>query len=152
MKRSGTGRARGVTRVGLVTRYTSADAIALSRRLERFLSRRGLEVVHDQESGSARGVAGGVPRRAIARHVDLVVTLGGDGTLLSVARFPARDVPVLGIDIGTLGFLTSCGPDEYAPVLEAALAGEAPIERRRLLTVKVFQDGRPARRYRVVND
>jgi len=135
-----------------VTRYTSAEAVALSKRLDRFLTRRGVSVVHDSESAPARGGRGGAPRTQIASLVDLVITLGGDGTLLSVARHPSGDVPVLGIDIGTLGFLTACGPDEYGPVLEAALAGAVPIEKRRLLTVTVSEDGQPPRRYRIVND
>ncbi len=143
---------RPVRRVGLVTRYTSEEAIALSKRLDRSLRRRGYEVLHDAESGAARGREGGPPRAQIARFVDLVVTLGGDGTLLSVARHPAPEVPVLGIDIGTLGFLTACPPDEHAPVLEAALNGRAVVERRRLLSVTVSDGGRPSRRYRVVND
>lgn len=141
-----------VKRVGLVTRYTSQAAIALSRKLERKLVRRGLEVVHDLESAPAREGDGGVARTQIARHVDLVVTLGGDGTLLSVARHPAPDVPILGIDIGTLGFLTTCGPDDAPELLEAALAGTARLEKRRLLSVAVSEGPRPARTYRVVND
>ena len=150
--KSGLKPGRRVRRVGLVTRYSSAAAIALSRKLERQLSRRGITVIHDVESSRARGVPGGAPRAQIARLVDLVVTLGGDGTLLSVARHPAPGVAVLGIDIGTLGFLTTCRPDESAEVLERALAGTAHIERRRLLSVRVTERSRGPRRYRVVND
>jgi len=150
--KSAEGRGRRVRRVGLVTRHRSAAAIALARKLERMLLRRGITVVHDLESSRARGVSGGAPRAQIARLVDLVVTLGGDGTLLSVARHPAPGVSVLGIDIGTLGFLTTCRPHEAGPVLEAALAGTAHIEKRRLLSVRVTDRGRAARRYRVVND
>jgi NAD+ kinase len=135
-----------------VTRHRSAAAIALARKLERLLVRRGITVVHDLESSRARGVSGGVPRAQIARLVDLVVTLGGDGTLLSVARHPAPGVSVLGIDIGTLGFLTTCRPAEAVPVLEAALSGTAHLERRRLLSVRVMDGTRAPRRYRVVND
>ncbi|MEO8586906.1 MAG: NAD(+)/NADH kinase [Acidobacteriota bacterium] len=149
------GRGRRVRRVGLVTRHSSTAAIALARKLERMLLRRGIAVVHDLESSRARGVPGGAPRAQIARLVDLVVTLGGDGTLLSVARHPAPGVSVLGIDIGTLGFLTTCRPSEAGPVLEAALAGKAHVEKRRLLSVRVTDGGRAprvARHYRVVND
>ncbi|MCM3875562.1 MAG: NAD(+)/NADH kinase [Thermoanaerobaculia bacterium] len=138
--------------MGFVTRHRSAAAIALARKLERQLVRRGITVVHDLESSRARGVSGGIPRAQIARLVDLVVTLGGDGTLLSVARHPAPGVSVLGIDIGTLGFLTACRPSEAGPVLEAALAGTAHVERRRLLSVRVTDGVRAPRRYRVVND
>ena len=100
----------------------------------------------------ARGADGGVRRAEIARSVDLVVSLGGDGTLLSVARHPAPGVPVLGIDIGTLGFLTACGPERHKELLEAALDGTARVEPRRLLSVTVADVGRPPRRYAVVND
>lgn len=149
----GARKSRRIRRVGLVTRYRSREALDLSRSLDRTLRRRGLAVVHDAESTAARGASGGVPRGRIARGVDLVVTLGGDGTLLSVARHPAPGVPVLGVDIGgTLGFLTACGPEEFPRLLEAALADEAPVELRRLLAVTVSEIGRPPRRYRVVND
>ncbi len=143
---------RRVARVGVVTRTSSEDAVALSRKLERLLTRRGLAVVHDAESAEVRSADGGVPRRQIARCVDLLITLGGDGTLLSVARHPAPGVPILGIDIGTLGFLTTCGPDDFEELLEAALTGKALVEQRRLLSVVVSDQGRPRRRYRVVND
>ncbi len=146
-------RKRGpIRRIGLVTRYTSREALDLSDSLTRSLRRRGFTVVHDAEAAAARGTSG-VPRSEIAAAVDLVVTLGGDGTLLSVARHPAPGVPVLGVDIGgTLGFLTASSPDEFPRLLEAALRGEASVEQRRLLAVTVVEDGQPSRRYQVVND
>jgi NAD+ kinase len=145
-------RSRKVERVGLVTRYSSTEAIALSRKLDRSLTRRGYEVIHDAESAAARGGPAGVPRSQIAQAVDLLVTLGGDGTLLSVARHPAPGVPLLGIDIGTLGFLTACGPEACDALLNDALDRKALLEKRRLLEVTVVDDGRPARRYQIVND
>ncbi len=141
-----------VRRVALVTRTTSPEAVALALELEAFLARRGLEVIHDAESGMARGASAAIPRDEVARHVDLVVTLGGDGTLLSVARAPGRVVPILGINTGRLGFLTACQPGEHLPVLEAALAGTAPIERRRRLAVTLLVSGRRPRGFLVVND
>lgn len=143
---------QAVRKVGLVTRYSHRAAIALSRRLDRDLTKRGYEVIHDLESAGARSSKTGVPRSQISQVVDLVITLGGDGTLLSVARFPSAGVPILGIDVGTLGFLTSCPPDAYEPVLEDCLAGTARLEKRRLLTVTVVEEERPARKFRVVND
>jgi NAD+ kinase len=126
--------------------------VALSEKLERTLLKRGIQVVHDAESAAALGRGGGIPRWEIARSVDLVVTLGGDGTILSVARHPAPGVPILGIDVGTLGFLTSCPPSEYEPLLEDCLRGRAKLESRRLLTVLVREGDQRARRHRVVND
>jgi NAD+ kinase len=157
-------RAKAVRRVGLVTRTTSGEAIHLTRRLEAWLRKRGIEVLHDAESMGARHSMGGVPRAEIARHVDLLVTLGGDGTLLSVARHPAPGVPIFGIDIGTFGFLTACPPDAWEPLLTEALEGTArrPARRirvvndavigksalSRIATIRVEVDGRPASRYR----
>ena len=147
-----TARAKVVRRVGLVTRTTSGEALHLTRRLEAWLKKRGIEVLHDSESMGARQAMGGVPRAEISRHVDLLVTLGGDGTLLSVARHPSPGVAILGIDIGTFGFLTACPPDAWEPILTDALAGTAPVEARRMLNVDVVEPGRPRRRIRVVND
>lgn len=152
MRTAGKRQQRRVARVGLVTRTSSAEAVLLSRKLERMLARRGLTVVHDAESAAVRNATGGVPRTRIAFEVDLLITLGGDGTLLSVARHPAPGVPILGIDIGTLGFLTACGPEDCGSLLDAALAGTAFVEARRLLNVVVREPGRAARRYNVVND
>lgn len=145
-------RRKAIRRVGLVTRTTSGDAIHLTRRLEAWLQRRGIEVLHDAESMGARHAMGGVPRAEISKHVDLLVTLGGDGTLLSVARHPSPGVAILGIDIGTFGFLTSCPPDAWEPLLTDALAGTAPLESRRMLNVDVVEAGRPRRRIRIIND
>jgi NAD+ kinase len=145
-------RGKVVRRVGLVTRTTSGEAIHLTRRLEAWLKKRGIEVLHDSESMGARQAMGGVPRAEISRHVDLLVTLGGDGTLLSVARHPSPGVAILGIDIGTFGFLTACPPDAWEPILADALEGTAPVEARRMLNVDVVEPGRPRRRIRVVND
>jgi NAD+ kinase len=145
-------RRKAVRRVGLVTRTTSGDALHLTRRLEAWLGRRGIEVLHDAESMGVRHSMGGVPRAEISRHVDLLVTLGGDGTLLSVARHPSPGVAILGIDIGTFGFLTACPPDAWEPILTDALAGTAPLESRRMLNVDVVEPGRPRRRIRIVND
>ncbi len=145
-------RRKAIRRVGLVTRTTSGDAIHLTRRLEAWLQRRGIEVFHDAESMGARHSMGGVPRAEISRHVDLLVTLGGDGTLLSVARHPSPGVAIFGIDIGTFGFLTSCPPDAWEPLLTDALAGTAPLEARRMLNVDVVEPGRGRRRIRIIND
>ena len=111
-----------------------------------------MEVLHDAESMGVRHSMGGVPRAESSRHVDLLVTLGGDGTLLSVARHPSPGVAILGIDIGTFGFLTACPPDAWEPILTDALAGTAPLEARRMLNVDVVEPGRPRRRIRIVND
>ena len=73
---------------------------------------------------------------------DLVVTFGGDGTLLSGARLALRiDAPLLGINLGTVGFLTEEAPERLEEALEAVVAGQYQIEERRLLHVTLPRTG-----------
>jgi NAD+ kinase len=86
--------------------------------------------------------------------LDLLLTLGGDGTLLRGARFLAgRDVPILGINLGRLGFLTSCGGDEFDDALRRWAAGEFEAEQRMALEAGGFGlDGANRGRWRCLND
>ncbi len=83
----------------------------------------------------------------------LVITLGGDGTLLSaVRRLNGRPVPVFGVNLGGLGFLTSSSVEGLWPRLEAALEDRAPITRRSTLVAEIVRDGRVAARHHALND
>jgi len=139
-------------RIGVVLKASSPDAVRLGRRLLEELRRRGVEGVVDAESALALGTPDGVERSQLASSVDLVVVLGGDGTLLSVCRGRLGATPVLGINMGTLGFLTEHPPESLFPVLDTVLEGRADFERRERLTVTVDAPGRdPVTRF-VLND
>lgn len=126
-------------RVGLVAKSISAEALDLTRSLERALLRRKLEVILDAETATALGRSGGPPRPAIAREADLIFVLGGDGTLLSVARTaPARKC-VLGINVGVLGFLAGLNREEALSRLDEVLEGGFREDRRRRLQVRVAE-------------
>jgi len=85
--------------------------------------------------------------------VDLLVVLGGDGTLLSAVRaLDGCEVPVLGVNLGRLGFLTEVALDELYPALERVLSGEVRIEPRTMLTCIVIRAGRELGTYQVIND
>ncbi len=86
-------------------------------------------------------------------QADLVITLGGDGTLLSaVRRLNGRAVPVFGVNLGGLGFLTSSSLEGLWPRLEAALDGRAPIVRRTTLVAEIEREGRVQARHHGLND
>lgn len=142
---------RRFRKVGLVAKVASGEAVALVRSLDRALVRRGIESVFDESTASALGRRGGVPRDAIARRSNLVLVAGGDGTLLSVARDAPASTPVLGINVGLVGFLAGLSREEALPRLDEVLAGRFRIDRRRRLEVTI-PSGPHAGRYRALND
>jgi NAD+ kinase len=139
-------------RVGLACKCSSRKALALAQAIESALGSRGLEVRFDSDTAAALGRSDGLPRERLARSVDLVLVVGGDGTLLSVARSAPTSTPVLGINIGVLGFLAGLSRAEALTRLDEVLAGEFREDRRRRLEVTVVTgDSRP-RRFRALND
>src|SRR5262245_22528858 len=96
-----------VKRIGLVGKPNATGLSALLHGLHPWLMQRHVDVFLDADTASAIGETCSYPRTAIPDLVDFMMVLGGDGTLLSVARLlEERDVPILGINLGSLGFLT----------------------------------------------
>jgi NAD+ kinase len=95
----------------------------------------------------------GVDAEDITSRADLVVVLGGDGTLISTARIIGeRDIPILGVNLGSLGFLTEIALDELYPALEKCLAGDYRVSERIMLRAVVERDGRETASHLVLND
>jgi NAD+ kinase len=142
---------RKFRRIGLVAKVGSAPALRLARSLEAALRRRGRRVVHDTETAEALSRRDGVSRDRIARLCDLVIVVGGDGTLLSVARSAPSRTPLLGINVGLLGFLAGLTREEALRRLDEVLEGRFREDRRRRLDVTVGR-GPHHGTYRVLND
>ena len=139
-------------RVGVVLKTTSAEAVELGKRLLDELARLDLEAVVERETAAALNDDGDVDREELPSQVDLVVVLGGDGTLLSVTRGAINGTPILGINMGTLGFLTEHSAESLFPMLHAAIEGRAAIVRRERLLVTVETPGRDPSTHCVLND
>ncbi len=136
--------------VGLVVKRGRARAVRLAQRIVRSLRRRGIRVLAD-----AAAPLPGVPSRskaALVREVDLIVVLGGDGTLLSVARRAGARVPILGVNMGELGFLTEVAESEAMHMLGRVLGGDYEIDRRMTLGATLERGGRTRQRFRALND
>jgi len=137
-------------RVGVVAKAGSEEALRTAAEVDEWLGRRGIEVLL-QEASLPGGVEGARPVLA-GEKLDLVVVLGGDGTLLSVARALERCTPILGVNMGSLGFLTEVNRGDLYPTLVRVLGGQYALEERSLLRAEVQRAGGESRVYRVLND
>jgi NAD+ kinase len=138
--------------VGVAIKPGEPRALAAVRDLAKWCADRDVRLVLESDAAVAVGETG-VPRAAMVRDVELLVVLGGDGTLLSVAR--AADVaetPILGINLGTLGFLAAVSVDEMESAVARTLAGEMAIEPRLRLEVRLERARGGAERWLALND
>jgi len=130
--------------IALIGRYKSRDVARPLEELGRFLADRGCEVLMEEETAAESGVAlfPAVAREAIGGRADLVVVLGGDGSMLSAARLLApHDVPLIGVNQGRLGFLTDIALRGMVEQMGKVLAGEYQIEPRTMLDIAVHRNG-----------
>jgi NAD+ kinase len=143
---------RKIAAVGLCVKPASAKAGEAAHALARRLAERGVAVFADPEAARFVGVPG-QGRDALAEKVDLLVVLGGDGTLLAVAReIGASEVPILGVNLGQLGFLAEVAPEEQLEVLDHVLRGEFETVARMRLEVRAERRGAGIARALALND
>ena len=139
--------------VGIFVKRHHQDAVRVAAQVAEWLSGRGIEVLADEALAAAVPAAQSCQETVIPDQADLLIVLGGDGTLLSVARLVGdRCTPILGINLGSLGFLTEITRDEIIPVLEQLVAGELTVSERLRLDVIIRREGAEVARYRVLND
>jgi NAD+ kinase len=138
--------------VGIISKPNSPAAAALVPNLLEWLRGRDIQARFDENTGAYAGEPG-LPRQDVPEGCDLVMVLGGDGTLLSAARAIARrEIPLFPVNLGGLGFLTAITIDELYSELLRALRGEHRIAKRKLLTTEVVRDGKTAATYDALND
>jgi NAD+ kinase len=139
--------------IGIVAKRNQPKALALARRLTTWLRRKRRTVLLEAEVAKALRLADGVSKQEMMARADLVIVLGGDGTLLSVARHSGtRRVPVLGVNLGGLGFLTDVRPEEIFPALERVFGGHYQLEQRSMLEAAVMRNGKVVQRFQALND
>jgi NAD+ kinase len=142
-----------ISRVGLVAKRGLRAASDHLDQLAGWLRERQIEVIFDTETAElagsgarlrqdSGGQATSYSRDELPRHVDLIVVMGGDGTLLAMATRIAnagRDVPILGVNFGSLGFLTEIRIDELYPALQSVMDGTATIDQRTMLAADAYR-------------
>jgi len=143
-----------IKRIGIIAKTSSPHAQSVMEELVPWLRNRGLSVAIQDDYGSlAGGSVQTLPIETIPPESDMVLVLGGDGTLLSVARLvEGHDLPILGVNLGSLGFLTELALEELYPALRNVLEGHYRVEERVRLEVQLNRQGEVAGEYRVFND
>jgi len=158
-------RALKVRRVGLIIKHHQPEAAAFATQVTEFLSSKGVKTLFADESellakeiGRALDLGKDeirvVPKRDLVNRCDLIVVLGGDGTFLSIARLMKdRSIPLMGINMGQLGFLTEIKQPEALEALNQLIEGTPPyISERALLEVTLQRKQKIIFKGPVVND
>jgi NAD+ kinase len=137
---------------GVVSKPNVQAAVALIPRLLEWLRERGISVRMD-ESTAFYGGGAGLTRADVPEGCDLMIVLGGDGTLLSAVRaIGRREIPLFPVNLGGLGFLTAITVDELFSELEHTVRGEHRVAKRKLMNSEVVRDGKMVATYDALND
>jgi NAD+ kinase len=147
-----------VRRASLIARPTLPGALTALTDAAAHLEARGCTPVIEQTSAEAAGLGTRwptVPRERLAEHTDVVIAFGGDGTLLDAASAVAHspfDAPLIGVNLGRLGFLTQIGVADLAEALDRLVAGQTTTDTRLLLAGRVTRRGHVIAEHLALND
>ncbi len=139
--------------IGIYAKRNNPDAVQVAIQLKAWLAERGIRVLVERKLAANMGAAEGVPSRELPPLVDCIVVLGGDGTLISVARKVGNlGVPILGVNLGSLGFLTEITLDDLYDELQRVINDDFEISDRIMLQAAVEREGERIAEYQVLND
>ncbi len=143
--------------IGIITKFSDPKALQATSELAQWLHQRGCKVTITEEAAAdadiPEKVAEVLPQKRLPRGRDLVVVIGGDGTFIAAFRATGTSkTPLLGINMGRLGFLTEVTQDEMFQTMADVIAGRYQIEERMLLSVSVQRNGEVVHKNRVLND
>ncbi len=141
-----------IKKIGIICKHDNVPAWELAGRLKTWLDGRSIETVCDQGTAAHLGIPG-VRKEDVSEHSDAVVVFGGDGTLLSVARLVAeRGTPIIGVNLGTLGFLTTVPVEQVYATMDTVITGQYNVQERIMLLVSIKRGGKVISSHHVLND
>jgi Predicted sugar kinase len=139
-------------KAGLVARVDKPQAAALTRSLLETLGARGVEVLLERRTAEAVG-APGLDEQQLGSVCDLLIVLGGDGTILrALHRMRGPIPPIFGINVGSLGFLTGVHGEEWPKAVESIVAGDFRLSARTMLRVELVREGVTVEAFTGLND
>jgi NAD+ kinase len=146
-------------RIGVVAKKNKPEAVAIAKNLVEWMRQKKIKVYIEEEIGKILSSTlpeahwKSIKREDIPTDLEMIVVLGGDGTLLSVARQVwNKNIPILGVNLGGLGFLTEITLDELYSVLERVIQDDFEIDEREVLNVCVIRRGEQIAEFVVLND
>ena len=139
-------------KIGIIGKTGKQETLDILTELAPWLKSKGHEVYVDIENATVMNIEG-TPRSQMSSLVDMIIVLGGDGTMIGVARLVAeKGIPILGVNIGGLGFLTAVSRDELYEVLDRVLVDDCHVEERIMLNACVLRHSECIAEYIVMND
>ena len=139
-------------KAGLVARADKPQAAVLTRSLVEALGARGVEVLLETRTAEAVG-ARGLDEQELGAACDLLIVLGGDGTILrALHRMRGAVPPIFGINVGSLGFLTGVHGEEWPKAVESIVAGDFRLSARTMLRVELVREGVTVEAFTGLND
>ena len=139
--------------VGILANPHKPGSIPTLQALRAALRTQGIHCLLEEQTATLAGESGGIPAASFSLRVDLAAVIGGDGTMLhALSQFGDFDKPVAGINVGNLGFLTSCKDDELGVFAAALAAGRYTTCARTLLDATVHHAGKPAAAFTALNE
>ena len=142
-----------VKKIGVFCKPKAPSATDILGRLIPWLRKQDYHIFLDTGTAAIINESSSYEKREISQQADLLIVLGGDGTLLSVARAThPHNIPILAVNLGSLGFLAEISIEELYPTLENILAGKFEIENRMLLNACIWRNGEKVEDHNVLND
>lgn len=139
-------------KIGIICKPQRTEPQEILKGLLPWLRQKGCEAYVDMETASKLNIKG-FSRREIPLLVDVLLVFGGDGTMLSVSRLVAeKGIPILGINLGSMGFITEVNKDEIYEAVDKMLSNGCTVEERLMLTAKIQREGKKMAEYTVLND
>jgi NAD+ kinase len=146
-------------RIGIIAKRNKPEAVTIVKDLLEWLRPKKIAAYVEEEMGNLLSPScfgpylSSVERKELPNHVEMMVVFGGDGTLLSVARQVwNRDIPILGVNLGGLGFLTETSLGELHDILERVIQGDFKTDERDVLNAAVIRKGERIVEFTVLND
>jgi NAD+ kinase len=139
--------------VGIITKHHNEHYQKLIKKTAAYLKKKKKKIIFDNNSCKYFKNAEGHSKSKLLDQVDLVIILGGDGTILKTARRMTRKKTlILGVNLGNLGFLTECRPEKLFECLDKVFKGQYDVDRRTLLRVTIYRKGKKFETFLALND